>query len=379
MLSLVFIAVLIVLLEAAGFFLIRIIIPPRKLQFFNYLLHGEMTPAAGGDTAISQSSFMRYASHPFTAFEPSSRFVNSSNTPIHNAFGFRDDNEYTKEHIDSLDLRIYFGGGSTVYDTCVENNAETFTAQLEKSLQDATRLRVKVYNGGVGNWTSFQSYIRLSAWIDCLKPHMVFIYQGINDITPFLYTEHPRDRMRPDFAHSFKPLCLTEIKQNIPFYARMSQLGKCIWLSTVRDEDFNIRFYTLQGSYRIHHIGDDVRFAVRHIAERINYDFIKTHYLNLIALCQFRDIPIVFLTERLQDGDEWYRPFLNKINKIIRGLGTYNNCFVLDFDAVFPRDPECFVDSMHFSKKGNEARAHIVSNYIQEFLRKRGTFYAQNS
>nr|WP_245168176.1 SGNH/GDSL hydrolase family protein [Desulfobaculum xiamenense] len=307
---------------------------------------------------------MRYRGHPFTAFEPDPDFVAAGGVRIHNNCSFRDSVDYTREYVDSFDLRVYLAGGSTVYDTCVDDNAQTFAALLQDELTRRTGRRVKVFNAGVGNFTSFQSFTRLAAWADFLRPHVVVVYQGINDITPFLYTDVPPKGVRPDLAHSIRPLCVAEVRDRLPRSARWSGLVRLFAALAVSDEDFNIRFHTLGGSHKVHHIGDDTQFALDHIAQRIDYGIIRSHYENIVALCRFRDIPALFLTERLMEGGEWYRPFLDRINDIVRELDRHEGCHVLDFDRLFPADAENFVDAMHFSARGNESRAGFVGAHL---------------
>lgn len=359
---------IVLVLEAAGCFLYRRMVPRRKRNFINYLLRNEIV---ADDTTV-RASPLTFVPHPFTCFEPNPEFRNAENLKIHNFFSFRDSQDYRTINFDDFDLRIYLAGGSTVYDCLIEKNEDTFAARLERYLADSMTKQVKVVNAGVGNWTTYQSVIRLSAWIDVIKPHLIVLYQGLNDITPFLYTDEPKEGIRPDYAHSLRSFCLLELKNKIPFYAKYSFSGKFLFGMRLTPEDANIRFYTMKGGYKVHHIGKNHQFGIDYIRARVNYDYIKTHFLNLIALASFRKIPVVFLTERLQKGDEWLRPFLVEINRIIREeLSTYENCYVLDFDRLFPSDQKYFMDCMHFSEKGNRKRAELTGAFIKDLLAAR--------
>ena len=358
-------------LEALGYLLLRHLVPPRKRQLLQYLLSERNAPTIPSDATVPRSAIMRYSPHPFTSFEPNPSFVNHLGLKIHNNQSFRDDLDYTDDFLKISDLRIYLAGGSTVYDTMIDDNRHTFANVLQNDLESKLAVRVKVINGGVGNWTSLQSFIRLSCWIDYLQPHIVVVYQGINDITPFLYTMAQASQCRPDFSHAITPFNISKLLRKIPPLARHSKLLQFIAAMNIHDEDINIRFYTLQGDYKVHHIGDDTDFAINHIAERIRYDFIETHYHNLIAICKMRDIDVVFMTERLAPGDEWYRPFLDRINDIIRGLDRFDNCHVYDFDALFPHSSEFFEDSMHFNSSGNQLRSEMISQFLQQIYHAR--------
>lgn len=346
----------------------RTLVPRRKRLFLDYLLTGKAALASAQDVELSRPSLMRYRGHPFTAFEPDPDFVTPEGRRLHNSSSFRDAHEFTPEYVESFDLRVYLAGGSTVYDTCVDDDADTFAVLLEEELAALTGLRVKVFNAGVGNFTTFQSAVRLAAWVDTLRPHVTVVYQGINDITPFLYTDAAPEDIRPDYAHSLRPLCTAEVRARLPRCARWSHLARLAASLAVPAEEFNIRFHTLGGGHKVHHIGGDTDFAVRHIARRIDYCIIRSHFENIIALTRFRRIPTVLMTERLAEGDDWYRPFLTRINAIVRELERHEGCSVLDFDRDFPNDPEFFADAMHFSKSGNACRARYVGRHLAETL-----------
>jgi len=342
-------------------------LPSSRRRFLDYILYRRTSVHETSDQSESQASPVRYAEHPFLAFTLNPDFLNSHGEKIHNRSGFRDSSSFSD--ISHNALKVYLAGGSTVYDSAIEHNNETFAVLLETHLSKRLKQPVKVINGGVGNYTSLQSFIRLSSWIDYLRPDLVVTYQGINDITPFLYTDVEPDDIVPDYQHSFKSLHLSDLERRIPLWARHNTFGKYLFCRNLQKRDLNIRFMTMKGSDKVHHIGGNVEFAVSYIRQRINYDMITTHFRNTIAICNARNIKPILITERLESGtDEWYRPFLEEINERIRRFHHAGTCSVIDFAQEFPSKTEYFHGSMHFSMEGNQARAKWIGDALVPHL-----------
>tara|TARA_B100000949_G_C13998924_1_gene332355 strand:+ start:108 stop:527 length:420 start_codon:yes stop_codon:yes gene_type:complete len=130
----------------------------------------------------------------------------------------------------------------------------------------------------------------------------------------------------------------------------------------------------MKGPDEVHHIGKNVDFAVSYIKERIDYDMIETHFKNTVAVCNVRGVTPVLVTERLESGsDEWYRPFLEEINKRIRCFGNTEIWNVIDFAKEFPSKAEYFHGSMHFSTEGNRARAAWIGDALVPYIKSINT------
>ena len=78
--------------------------------------------------------------------------------------------------------KIFIFGGSTVAGYGVDTPEETFPAILEKELKLRISNNIKVFNFGVGGYTSIQEFLLFLENIN-LKPNMVIVYDGWNDIS----------------------------------------------------------------------------------------------------------------------------------------------------------------------------------------------------
>ena len=95
--------------------------------------------------------------------------------------GYRND-EFPLEKPDGV-YRIVALGGSSTYDVAIEDNAATFTAQLEKLLkEDYGYQNVQVINAGVPGYNSWEMLVNLEFRVLDLNPDLVIIYEGVNDV-----------------------------------------------------------------------------------------------------------------------------------------------------------------------------------------------------
>jgi len=98
---------------------------------------------------------------------------------IVNRKGFRGD-----ELRPDVTLKILAIGGSTTFDTGVDNNERTWCAQLEKLLS-VQYPDVQVINGGLPVYGLGTNTIKYLLYDHLIEPDIVLIYQGFNDASPW--------------------------------------------------------------------------------------------------------------------------------------------------------------------------------------------------
>lgn len=106
-----------------------------------------------------------------------------------NAFGFRGRPvEIAKP--DGV-LRIMVVGGSTVFDSTVDGDDQTWPARLEHHLGCLLRGRkVEVINAGVPGYVMLDNLIRLQSELYEFKPDILILYQAHNDLLAALHRIH---------------------------------------------------------------------------------------------------------------------------------------------------------------------------------------------
>lgn len=121
----------------------------------------------------------RYVPHPYLSYALNPAYRSADGRARHDALGFR--GPETTRAKPAGTYRIVCLGGSTVYDTEIAADEDTFVAQLQAILR-AEHPEVEVLNGGVGGYTSFETLIDLALRILEVEPDLVVLYQNSNDV-----------------------------------------------------------------------------------------------------------------------------------------------------------------------------------------------------
>jgi lysophospholipase L1-like esterase len=79
-------------------------------------------------------------------------------------------------------IRILADGGSTTFDTAVSSDDSTWPAHLERILSQQGDRAVQVLNAGVPGYLTLDNLIRLQSELYRLKPDVVVLMQGHNDL-----------------------------------------------------------------------------------------------------------------------------------------------------------------------------------------------------
>jgi len=126
----------------------------------------------------------RFQPHPYMLYQLTPNYPGDFKT---NSLGYRN-REITIEKELGV-TRIMALGGSTTYGASVFSEKQTWPSQLENYIRAKSNRKVEVINGGVDSASSAEI---LSAWIykyRFLKPDIVLLNMGINDIWPILLTK----------------------------------------------------------------------------------------------------------------------------------------------------------------------------------------------
>lgn len=341
------------LLEGIAFVLYAKKAPASRKRTLEFLLYGRTRSYTKESQPASQAAAPRYAEHPFTGWSLNPDFLNIHGEKIHNRQGFRCSRDLEALNPDAF--RIYCAGGSTTYCTDIERNEDTWPHLLGQYLSQASGREVEVINGAVGGFNTFQSYIRLSAYIDYLRPNLVVVYHAKNDLTPF-YSGYPDNgKALPDYSNLMRSLNFRGMADSITPLARYSFLGK-LWAAWRLSAQTSLAY--VHGSARV----PDIATL---LAARTDYSIIETMQRNMVSLCRGRDITLVYMTQRVVEAI--FNRYIQAINDRVRGLeDPRNNCFVFDLDRVLSYDPALLVDKMHFTAEGCQRVAQHLAQFLNE-------------
>lgn len=342
----------VVFLELAGYIVYAKKAPLERKLSLEYLLYrrtGAYTPETAEN---SYGATPRYSEHPFTGWSLNSEFKNIYGDKIHDRHGFRYDKEI--EERDPNTLRVYCAGGSSTYCVFIERNEETWPDVLGRTLAEKTGKNVEVINGGVGSFNTYQSFIRLSAYVDYLQPDIVVVYHAKNDLNPYYSGDPDNGRSLPDFSNLLRSLSFSGMSAPIHPLARWSSIAKLwsIWKLPV--ESMNLS-YVYERKKR-----PDIPNL---LAARTDFSIIETMQRNMVGLCRGRGINLVYMTQRVEDPV--FTRYIQEINDRVKKLDNHENgCFVYDLDGQLPYDSDLLFDKIHFTPKGCVEVANGLADFI---------------
>ncbi len=132
----------------------------------------------------------RYRSHPRLPYVPTPGY------PSHNSLGFRGPEVELEKPPGRL--RIACLGASTTYGHELAWN-DAWPAQLERLLR-AEGVDAEVINGGVPGWISLEMRVSLEVSVLPLRPDVVVVYEGRNELFPQSFRDY-----RSDYSHYRDP------------------------------------------------------------------------------------------------------------------------------------------------------------------------------
>lgn len=238
---------------------------------------------------------------------------------------------------DINNMRIFVLGGSTTDGTLFpfKSWAQCLADRISSS-------NVTIFNGGVVGYTSTQELIKLLRDVLFMKPDMIVVYDGFNDMTasaeqsPFAFKELQRamdyvdqckDKLWLDnFAKNAGPY--TGIKPDVDKYE--------IWLGNIKKmkaicESQGIPFY-------------DFLQPVLYSKKDMTKD----------------ELGLLWSTWRINECSQWANEFRNRIKSAV------NSCeYIYDLSHIFDHEDGIYMDDCHVYERGNK----IIANSIYEVIK----------
>jgi lysophospholipase L1-like esterase len=283
----------------------------------------------------------------------------------HNSLGYRDD-EFAPDKPDGV-YRIVVLGGSSTYDVRIEDNHETFTAQLEKMLNDEYGYQnVEVINAGVPGYSSWEMLVDLEFRVLDLEPDLLIIYEGTNDVharlvEPTAYRGDNSGRRRPWQA---PPVGLWEHSALLRILSRLANLTRQVSI-----DDFVSAPTFLSWPYESRLSASDLSPA--EILQDNPPTYFRRNLEDMIAIADEQGVEVVLAT--------WaYSPFLRDYaskpayqlgfeenNSVAREVAISHHIPLFDFAGVMPQDPKYWADGRHSNAAGAALKASLFAEYLQ--------------
>jgi len=183
------------------FFLCYILFFLCFIEYMSYLMYNLVTPPVGrfavevmSGSITEKAIGQRIISHPYLLYQSTPNWSNGKEKII-NSLGYRN-NEFCIEKKPN-EIRILALGGSTTY--CypyVKNNNDIWTSILETKLSAHYKKNIQVINAGLPCATSAELLAGYIFRHRFLKPDIIIIHAGGNDVGPLLF-----DGYNPEYTH----------------------------------------------------------------------------------------------------------------------------------------------------------------------------------
>ncbi len=291
----------------------------------------------------------------------------SCQTEKFNDLGFRGDiPTLPKEN----EYRIFFVGGSAAMAGCPLKN--TISGKIEANLKSVGLTNAKVYNFGAGSFNSAQELSLLVHTLVDYRPDMVIIYDGANELQPYLYD--PRPNYPYDFLlrqNSFlklKNLKNLKLRQIFSIVLKKSRFISKVFGEKI-EKDF---FYTPELRKEVGYLSDDWKIKIissyvnnilkmNVLSESYNFDFIAVYQ----PLVIYKE-PLVGKEKSLYGTAEFFKDVYDSMATTLNNIeGRSGKNFFYDFRNVFDGyDKELYTDYVHVTIEGNEIIAGEITKII---------------
>ena len=325
-------------------------------------------------------------------FHPFLQSKLSATEPLHiNQFGFRAEEIQMKKPKDVY--RIFVLGGSTVLNREVVYKKNSVYLLEQKLKKQYPEKKIEVINAGKDYYTSEHSVIQYMFYIKEFSPDMIIMWHGINDLYESCSVDGvTHGQYKSDYSHFFG--AVSNIVNN---YFRPQPIIQIKLLTF----DFFVKFLhdnfysdltNIYKEYQKVTSAKNYRSGINTISDYYfpSVEAYKRNLLYLISILKEENVELV-----LGDQPSLYKnnPTLNETEKIMfpqlickkdnkylsidsfkKGLDIFNNITkqvalensvpFIDLDKKVPKNLNYFVDSVHYTERGNEAIADSLFDYI---------------
>jgi lysophospholipase L1-like esterase len=345
-----------------------------EARFVNYASFRQLTERYGGGGAASRQLL---SPHRYLGYYPTPGYTKGKNR--HNSLGYRGDEIVLPKP--AGELRIVCIGGSTTYDSDIEDYRLAYPARLEAELRRRGYGNVSVVNAGGAGWTSWESLIDLELRILDLEPDLIIDFDAINDV-------HTRFVWPPDFYRGDNSGYRAANQSGLfmPSILEYSTLLRVLmiragWVSSHADISRTID--RLAPSY----YGDIWRDQKRtgtypdgifrevspgEMLARNDPRYFARNLENLVAIANANGANVMLASfayspdfpEEPRVTAPEYRTAIEEHNEVLRALAARTGAAFFDFAAVFPTDRRYFTDGRHNNEEGAALKANLFADFL---------------
>ena len=345
-------------------------------RFINYASFRQLSERYGGDGATSHQLL---SPHRYLGYYPTPGYTKGKNR--HNSLGYRGEEIVLPKP--PGEIRIVCVGGSTTYDSDIEDYRLAYPSRLEAELRGRGYDNVTVVNAGAAGWTSWESLVALSLRVLDLDPDVIIDFDAMNDVhTRFVW---PPDRYRGDNSG------YRAANQSGLFMPSIFEYSTLLRILMIRagwvgsHADISRTIDRLAPSY----YGDVWRDQKRtgtypggifrevspdEMLSRNGPRYFARNLANLVAIANANGAEVVFASfayspdfpEEPRVTSAEYRQAIAEHNEVLRSVAERSGAAFFDFAAVFPSDRRYFTDGRHNNEEGAALKARMFADFLVE-------------
>jgi lysophospholipase L1-like esterase len=301
--------------------------------------------------------------YPYVMFRMVPNF--HSETINVNSMGFRG-KEVEREKREGV-FRIIVVGGSAAMGYGSTDDEHAFSQILERLLNaESARMKFEVINAGLAAGISMQEFVVISTELLDLKPDMVIIFDGFNDVVGSVINDR-----RPNYPWRFETLekALTVSPTKLFVHKRLRNFRLTRRILDALEEK---RKKDLWKSYRSNYPAVEAYLAnVRRMCE-----ILKGCSVEPFVVLQ----PSLYFKKTISDDERGVldreppglesitKPMFQKARAGLRQISQDRNARFLDLSSAFDEHPETiFFDSVHFGDRGQDIVARKLLQELETF------------
>ena len=312
-------------------------------------------------TSIDPKEFA-FTPHPYLSYYPTPNYRKGLTS--HNSLGYRSD-EIPLEKPSGV-YRIVALGGSSTYDVTIQNNADIFTAQLERLLkEDYGYQNVEVINAGVPGYNSWEILVNLEFRVLDLDPDLVIIYEGTNDVHARMV--EPSAYRGDDFgrrqAWQVPQVALWEHSALLRILSRAMNMTRQV---SIDDFVSSPTYLSWPFEYRL----QEDNLDPAEILKENPPIYFHRNLENMIAVANEQGVEIMFSTwaysPYLNDyaSENYYQQGFKENNEVVKEVATIRQIPLFDFAEVMPQDAKYWADGRHVNEAGALEKARLFAEFI---------------
>ena len=329
-----------------------------------------------------------YSPHHYLGYVPASNIQHAATN--HNQLGFRGGPVSAEKPAGVY--RIVAVGGSTTYSVHTDDDSDSYPHLLAEHLRENGFSHAEVINAGVPGFTSYHNFMNVAFRVLPLKPDLIILYQGFNDIdSRFVY---PHARYLGDNSGAETPTVADQFMPAIWEYSTALRILGIRAGYTVSHGDLDLIGNRRAGSNfalefkrqvnrRTYPSGIFEEVSAAQMMEGNPPIHFERNLLNILSIAASHEVDVLLVTMAMSNdfhertgssksrfySNEVYTSEMARHNEITRRLAESTETPILDMAAEFPDNPALFTDGLHMNVDGNRMRAQLIGDaVIREFL-----------